>query len=79
MNKEKRSRDQLSEMVMEEAKAIGKCSDLREVQILRAQLGYANWETDVLHRSTRVSTPCRVELRLIIGRLQTLFDLADSV
>jgi hypothetical protein len=79
MNKEKRSRDQLAEMVMEEAKAIGKRSDLREVQILRAQLGYANWETDVLHRSARIPTPCRVELPLIIGRLQTLFDLADSV
>ena len=75
MSKEPRTREQLAEMVLKEAQATGKCADLHSVVVLGpVTQGRSNW-----HISTSgpnlVSGPCRMELNLIVGRLQAKYDL----
>jgi len=63
-----------------EAKASGKCNDLRSVMILGPlDRGHSNWDigTASNHPITRaVSAECRIELKMILGRLQVQYDLS---
>ena len=78
--KEMKTRIELGEIVMREAKASGKCNDLRSVMILGPlDRGHSNWDigTASNHPITRaVSAECRIELNMILGRLQVQYDLS---
>ena len=80
MTKEPRTREQLAEMILKEAHATGKCHDLHSVVVLGpVTQGRSNWHIRTSSNSpNRVSVPCRMELNLIVGRLQAKYDLAGE-
>jgi hypothetical protein len=48
MAKEKRTKGQLVAMVLQEAKATGKCSDLQSIFVIGPiDRGYANWDIGI--------------------------------
>ena len=72
MAKTKKTARELAAMVMREVRASGKCSDLRN---------YPTWEcaTQVNkpdNPNYQLSAACRHTLDLIVGRLQSIYDLA---
>ena len=80
MTKEPRTRDQLAEMILKEARATGKCADLHSVVVLGpVTQGRSNWHIRTSSNGPNlVSAACRVELNLIVGRLQAKYDLAGE-
>jgi len=79
MAKETRSKKQLEKLVTREVSASGKCSDLKSVTVIGpVERGHSNW--DIVISSTRppntISDPCRIELTMIVGRLQAQYDLS---
>ena len=80
MTKEPRTRGQLAEMVLKEAHATGKCADLHSVVMLGpVTQGRSNWHIRTSSNGPNlVSAACRVELNLIVGRLQAKYDLAGE-
>jgi hypothetical protein len=80
MTKETRTREQLAEMVLKEAHATGKCTDLHSVVVLGpVTQGRSNWHIGTSSNGPNlVSAPCRMELNLIVGRLQAKYDLAGE-
>ena len=80
MTKEARTRGQLAEMVLKEAHATGKCGDLHSIVMLGpVTQGCSNWHLRTSSNGPNlVSAACRVELNLIVGRLQAKYDLAGE-
>jgi hypothetical protein len=80
MTKEIRTREQLAEMVLKEAHATGKCADLHSVVVLGpVTQGRSNWHIGTSSNGPNlISAPCRMELNLIVGRLQAKYDLAGE-
>ena len=80
MDKEPRTREQLVEMVLKEAHATGKCADLHSVVVLGpVTQGRSNWHIGTSSNGPNlVSAPCRMELNLIVGRLQAKYDLVGE-
>ena len=80
MTKEPRTREQLAETILKEAHATGKCADLHSVVVLGpVTQGRSNWHIRTyLNGPNLVSAACRVELNLIVGRLQAKYDLAGG-
>jgi hypothetical protein len=79
--KETKTRKELEEIVMREAKASGKCNDLQSVMILGPlDRGHSNWDfgTASNHPTNMVSAECRIELNMIVGRLQVQYDLSGG-
>ena len=77
MTKEPRTREQLAETISKEACATGKCDDLHSVAVLGpVTQGRSNWHIRTSSNGPNlVSAACRVELNLIVGRLQAKHDL----
>jgi hypothetical protein len=81
MAKTKKTARELAAMVMREVRASGKCSDLQSVVVHPTGRNYPTWEC-----ATQVNKPddpnyqlsaaCRHTLDLIVGRLQSIYDLA---
>jgi hypothetical protein len=81
MAKTKKTARELAAMVMREVRASGKCSDLQNVVVHPTGRNYPTWEC-----ATQVNKPgdpnyqlsaaCRHTLDLIVGRLQSIYDLA---
>jgi hypothetical protein len=68
-------------MVMREVRASGKCSDLKSVVVHPTGRNYPTWEcaTQVNkpdNPNYQLSAACRHTLDLIVGRLQSIYDLA---
>ena len=80
MTKEPTTREQLAEMILKEAHATGKCDDLHSVAVLSpVTRGRSNWHIRTSSNGPNlVSAACRVELNLIVGRLQAKHDLAGE-
>lgn len=79
--KEMKTRKELEDIVMREAKAGGKCNDLQSVVILGPlDRGYSNWDVGTAsnHPTNLVSPGCRIELNMIVGRLQMQYDLSGG-
>jgi hypothetical protein len=78
--KETRSREELAGLVLREAQASGECGDLHSVRIIGPiARGHSNWDIGTSSSGPNlVSAPCRIELNMIVGRLQTQFDLSDK-
>jgi hypothetical protein len=82
MAKETKTREQLADVVLKEARASGKYADLHIVRILGPETrGHTNW--DIAHMSSSndqhlLSGQCRIELELTVQRLQAKYDLADE-
>jgi len=73
MAKERKTRKELEDLVMQEALASGRCGDLQNIAILGpVDLGHSNWDigTASTHPTNLVSSACRLELNMIVGRLQ---------
>ena len=72
---------ELAAMVMREVRASGKCSDLQSVVVHPTGRNYPTWEcaTQVNkpdNPNYQLSAACRHTLDLIVGRLQSIYDLA---
>ena len=80
MTKEPRTLEQLAETILKEAHATGKCDDLQGVAVLGpVTQGRSNWHIRTSSNGPNlVSAACRVELNLIVGRLQAKHDLAGE-
>jgi len=82
MAKEIKTRKELQEIVMREARTGGKCGDdLRSVIILGPLARVrSNWDiaTSSNHPTKIVSAECRTELNMIVGRLQAQYDLSGD-
>ena len=81
MAKIMKTRAQLEEMMMDEARKSGKCADLISIVISGPHIGRsANWDFGEYweHGPTIGSSACRVELQMIVGRLQQQFDLSED-
>jgi hypothetical protein len=81
MAKEPKTRKELEAIVMHEARASGKCGDLQSIIVLGpVDLGHSNWDigTTSTHPTNLVSSACRLELNMIVGRLQAQYDLSDD-
>jgi hypothetical protein len=81
MAKETKTREQLAEIVMREARTSGKCGDLQSVHVIGPiARPYTNWDiASSWNRPTRlVSALCRAELNVIVGRLQAQYDLSGD-
>jgi hypothetical protein len=81
MAKETRTREQLRNLIIEEAQASGKCSDLVQVIVLGPiERPRSNW--DIATRSTHpthlLSSDCRNELSMITGRLEAKYNLSKD-
>ena len=81
MAKTKKTARELAAMVMREVRASGKCSDLQSVVVHPAGRNYPTWEcaTQVNKADNpnyQLSAACRHTLDLIVGRLQSIYDLA---
>ena len=81
MAKTKKTARELVAMVMREVRASGKCNDLQNVVVHPTGRNYPTWEC-----ATQVNKPdkpnyqlsaaCKHTLDLIVGRLQSIYDLA---
>ncbi len=81
MAKENKTRKQLREIIMREARDSGKCDDLESLLVVGPlDRGYANWDigTPSTHSTNLVSARCLIELNEIIVRLQTQYDLKGN-
>jgi hypothetical protein len=81
MAKEMKTRKELQEIIMQEARASGKCDDLETVLVVGPlDRGYANWDIGApsTHSTNLVSARCLIELNEIVGRLQTQYDLKGN-
>ena len=81
MAKTKKTARELAAMVMREVRASGKCSDLQSVVVHPTGRNYPTWEcaTQVNkpdNPNYQLSAACRHTLDLIVGRLQSIYDLA---
>ena len=81
MAKTKKTARELAAMVMREVRASGKCSDLQNVVVHPTGRNYPTWEcaTQVNkpdNPNYQLSAACRHTLDLIVGRLQSIYDLA---
>jgi hypothetical protein len=76
MAKEMKTRKELADLVMREARASGKCADLQSVYVIGP---ISNWDIGASSDSPNlVSGSCRIELNIIVGRLQATFDLSSD-
>jgi hypothetical protein len=81
MPKETKTREQLAEIIMSEARASGKCADLHSVHVIGPiDREYTNWDIapSSNHPTRLVSALCRAELNVILGRLQAQYDLSGD-
>ena len=82
MPKAPKTRSELAEMMMAQARQTGKCDGLDRVLINGPHPGGpSNWDFEIYRSGPTRSGPtpvCRHELRLIAGRLQALFDLSGD-
>lgn len=78
MAKEKKTREELAAVVLREARASGKCPDLHSIFIAGpTAAGYSNWDIGTASNTEEnsLSPACRIELNMIVGRLQAQYDL----
>jgi hypothetical protein len=81
MAKETKTKKELEDMIMAEARASGKCAGLQNVHVLGPETRlYTNWNysTTAYHPAHLLSPGCRNELNMIVARLQAKYDLADN-
>jgi hypothetical protein len=81
MAKEPKTRRELEDIVMREARASGKCADLQSIAVVGpGKRGHSNWDigTTSTHPTNLISSACRLELNMIVGRLQAQYDLSDD-
>jgi hypothetical protein len=81
MTKEKKTRAELAQMMISEARNSGKCADLYDLSISGPhQDQQSNWDYMIIRSgSTRISSVCDAELRIIAGRLQAKYDLSGDL
>jgi hypothetical protein len=80
MTKEKKTRAELAQMMISEARNSGKCADLYDLSISGPhQDQQSNWDYMIIRSgSARVSGECDAELRIIAGRLKAKYDLSGD-
>jgi hypothetical protein len=80
MAKETKTRKELADLVLREAHAGGKCTDLHSVYVMEPlNREHSNWDIGTSSDGPNlVSGPCRIKLNVIIGRLQATYDLSDE-
>jgi len=77
MAKTKKTARELAAMVMREVRASGKCSDLQSVVVHPTGRNYPTWDVNKPNNPNyQLSAACRHTLDLIVGRLQSIYDLA---
>jgi hypothetical protein len=82
MAKPTKTKRELEQLVMDEARKTGKCADLGSITVLGpVERGDGNWDIATTannpdHPEHLVNAQCRIALAIIVGRLQAQFDLA---
>jgi hypothetical protein len=79
MAKEFKTRGQLQELVLEEARKSGKCADAPDI-IITGPFPSREFTWDLMRRPGAAAIPagCAKELELIVRRLQTTFELSGD-
>jgi hypothetical protein len=83
MTKETKTRAELEQMIIAEARKSGKCSALPDLSIAGPRQGQQNnWDFMIMRLRSgpppKVSADCHHELRMIAGRLQAQYDLSGD-
>jgi hypothetical protein len=80
MARETKTRKELADLVMREARASGKCPDLQSVFVIGpVSRGHSNRDIGTSSDGPNlVSGPCRIKLNIIVGRLQATYDLSGD-
>jgi hypothetical protein len=80
MAKEKKTRAELAQMMISEARNSGKCADLYDLSISGPhQDQQSNWDYMIIRSgSARVSSECDAKLRVIAGQMQAKYDLSGD-
>ena len=75
-----KTRKELADLVLREARASGKCADLHSVYVIGlVNRGYSNWDIGTSSDCPNlVSGPCRTKLNVIVSRLQATSDLSSD-
>ena len=87
MGKERKTREELEEMILAELAAVPECHGVRHVSVVALREAYpvegtpdvyCNWErSDFINFGEAESPKCMEALRTIMRRLQALYDLGD--
>ena len=80
MAKEMKTRKELADLVMREARASGKCADLQSMYVIGpVNRGHSNWGIGTSSDGPNLASgPCRIKLNVIVGRLQATYDLSGD-
>jgi hypothetical protein len=70
MAKEMKTRQELADLVLREARAGGKCADLHSVYVIGpVNRGHSNWDFGTSSDGPNlISGPCRIKLNVAFGR-----------
>jgi hypothetical protein len=79
MAKKMKTRQELADLVLREARASGKCADLHRVYVIGpVNRGHSNWDIGTSSDGPNlISGPCRINY-VIVGRLQATYDLSGD-
>jgi hypothetical protein len=80
MTKEKKTRAELAQMMISEARNSGKCADLYDLSISGPhQDQHSNWHYMIIRSGgARISSECDAKLRVIAGQMQAKYNLSGD-